>query len=151
MSNDPKDFTIEETSQAGVYRQRRKTLTEKWMGEGQVEPSQHEAAMTFWQDFQVASLGGRFSSWTIERVDTSPGHRDRISLKVSAAKQRVADAMRVMGDVAGDAVWDVIGNEMSLREYVVRRHGRPLNVHEVKGRVIVGLDLLAGFYGYKKN
>ena len=56
--------------------------------------------------------------------------------------------MAVLGKFAGDAVWSVIGEDMSLREYATRKatSGRPISVNEVKGRVMVGLDILANHY-----
>ena len=61
------------------------------------------------------------------------------------AKQRVNAAMAIPGKIAGDVVWSVIGEDMSLREFAQREaaHGRPISVNEVKGRVIYKLDILA--------
>ena len=52
-------------------------------------------------------------------------------------------AMKLLGDSMGPVVWDVIGNSCSLRDHVSRQSGRKVNVHEAKGRLIAGLDLLA--------
>ena len=44
----------------------------------------------------------------------------------------------------GPVIWDVIGFELSLREHVVRQAGvKRVTVHEARGRLIAGLDILA--------
>jgi len=56
--------------------------------------------------------------------------------------------MAVLGKIAGDAIWAVIGEDMSLREFAQRQaaNGRPISGNEVKGRVMSGLDILANHY-----
>ena len=56
--------------------------------------------------------------------------------------------MAVLGKIAGDAIWSVIGEYTSMREFAQRQatSGRPISVNEVKGRVISGLDILADHY-----
>jgi len=141
----------EETAVAGTYRQRRLDLTEQWVRAKVIDAALHEAALMFAYDFHSAGLRGSYSSEVGERVDQGSGDVDRSLVRILEAKRRIAEAMGVMGQVAGDTVWDIIGNEMSIREYVVRKSsmGRGLNGHEVRGRVVVGLDLLAGHYGCK--
>lgn len=142
------DIIIEETMVAGKHRLRRLSLTEKWVREDRIEAVLHEAAVTFAEDFHVARLTGHYSSMEFDRVDSSPRHADAVLLKVMKAKRRIADAMGRMGVIAGSVVWDVIGCDMSLREHVNRSAGN-VNVHEAKGRLIAGLDILATFYGYR--
>ena len=43
----------------------------------------------------------------------------------------------------GACLLGVIGNSCLLRDHVSRQTGRKVNVHEVKRRLIAGLDLLA--------
>jgi hypothetical protein len=147
------EFMIEETMEAGVYRQRRLTMTERWKKNGTIPPALHEAAYTFWQDFQVAQLAGRYSSWTIERVDVSSDNRDRMVVAVARAKQRVADAVSCLGKPLDDVIWDVVGNEMSLRDYAKRKAATKTAPHHatVKKWVIEGLDALAVHYGYQQR
>ena len=52
--------------------------------------------------------------------------------------------MKLLGFSMGPVVWDVIGNSCSLGDHLSWQTGRKVNVHEVKGRLIAGLDLLAG-------
>ena len=58
-------------------------------------------------------------------------------------RKEISIAMKLLGDSMGPVVWDVIGNSCSLRGHVSRQTGRKVNVHEAKGRLIAGLDLLA--------
>lgn len=147
---DPGDpVTIEETAVAGTVRQRRVGLIEQWRKDGAVTPALHEASLRFEVDFAQAGLRGSGRGILSERVGGSPEHRDGALLRVLEAKRRISLAMEAMGTTSGDVVWEVIGNERSMRDYCARRKsvGETLNVHEVKGRLLAGLDFLAGHYG----
>lgn len=139
----------EETAVAGTYRQRKLDLTEQWARAKVIDAASHEAAMIFAHDFHRAGLRGSYSSEVGERVDKGSGDAEYALVVVLEAKKRIAEAMGAMGQIAGDAVWDIVGNEMSIREYVIRKSSMRggLNGHEVRGRVVVGLDLLAKHYG----
>jgi hypothetical protein len=143
------DIVIEETAIAGTYRQRRLALTEKWMKSKVIEPCHHEAALIFQYAFEAAGLRGRFPCMDFDRVDSSPDHQDRMIVRVIDAKKRVADACAAVGKIGGSVLWDVIGNEMTLSDYASRQHYMRLNVHDVKGRLICALDLLADHYGVR--
>jgi hypothetical protein len=84
----------------------------------------------------------------MERVDRSTADNDGAIGRVVDAKRRINVAMAVLGKFAGDAIWSVIGEDMSMREFAQRQatSGRPISVNEVKGRVISGLDILADYY-----
>ena len=84
----------------------------------------------------------------LERVDRSMVDNDGVIGRVVDAKRRINIAMVILGKIAGDAVWSVIGEDMSLREFAQRQaaNGRPISVNEVKGRVMSGLDILADHY-----
>ena len=84
----------------------------------------------------------------MEWVDRSTADNDGVTGRVVDAKRRVNAAMAILGKLAGDAVWSVIGEDMSLREFAQRQaaNGRPISVNEVKGRLNSGLDILADHY-----
>lgn len=149
VADDPGAFKMEPTEDAGVFRPRRKTLTERWREEGVCTPAMDDAAVTFWRDFQVGCLAGAFSTWQIERVDKSSRSSDEIAYKVGQARDRVNSAMGAVGMVGGSVLWDVIGNEMSLNEYVRRNWSAKLTVNDARGRLLVALDVLANFYSSK--
>ena len=141
-------IVIEETAAAGKYRQRRIGLTERWMRDEVIEPRHHAAATQYAFDFEAASLRGRYGVMDMERVDRSTTDNDGAISRIVDAKRRINKAMAVLGNFAGDAIWSVIGEDMSLREYATRKatSGRPISVNEVKGRVMTGLDILADYY-----
>ena len=141
-------IVIEETAVAGKYRQRRIGLTERWMRDEVIEPRHHAAATQYAFDFEAAQLRGRYGVMDMERVDRSTGDNDGALGRVVDAKRRINKAMAVLGKFAGDAIWAVIGEDMSLREFAQRQatSGRPISVNEVKGRVMSGLDILADHY-----
>ena len=141
-------IVIEETAAAGKYRQRRIGLTERWMRDEVIEPRHHAAATQYAFDFEAANLRGRYGVMDMERVDRSTTDNDGAISRIVDAKRRINKAMAVLGNFAGDAIWSVIGEDMSLREYATRKatSGRPISVNEVKGRVMTGLDILADYY-----
>ena len=145
---DADQIVIEETAAAGKYRQRRIGLTERWMRDETIEPRHHAAATHYAMDFEAAQLRGRYGVMDMERVDRSTADNDGAIGRVVDAKRRINVAMAVLGKIAGDAIWFVIGEDMSLREFAQRQatSGRPISVNEVKGRVISGLDILADHY-----
>lgn len=55
-----------------------------------------------------------------------------------------------LGRVVGEVLWDVLGNQMSLREHATRQqcNGKALNTHQAKGRLIAALDMLARHYEF---
>ena len=61
--------------------------------------------------------------------------------------QQVLDAV---GGIASSVLWDVLGNQMSLREHATRQqcNGKAINTHQAKGRLIAALDMLARHYGF---
>jgi len=148
--NDAPEIVIEETMKAGVHRARRLSLTEGWVKAGKIAPELHQAAVRYSEDFNRARLRGNYGSLIgqLERVDASPGRRERLVVSEIAGKQQIALANEAAGQEGTAVLWDVIGCEMSLREHAQRQswNGRPLNVHEVKGRLIAALGTLATHY-----
>ena len=145
---DQDQVVIEETTVAGKFRQRRLGLTERWMRDKVIEPRHHAAATQYAFCFEAAQLRGRYGVMDIERIDRSTSDNDGAIGRAVDAKRRINEAMAVLGKFAGDAVWSVIGEDMSMREFAQRQatSGRPISVNEVKGRVISGLDILADHY-----
>ena len=80
----------------------------------------------------------------IDRVDGGGSRSDEASASINEARERVMEALTVLGGSMGPVVWDVIGSELSLREHVARQAGvKRVTVHEARGRLIAGLDILA--------
>lgn len=144
-----RDLVLEETTDAGKFRQRRLGLTERWMLNGIIYPREHAAGNQFAFDFEAAQLRGRYGSVDMEKVARSTSDSDGGMGRVVDAKRRVNAAMERMGQYAGAAVWSVLGEGMSLREFSQRlaSNGKPVTVDEAKGRVISGLGILADYYG----
>ena len=139
------DIVIEETPQAGVFRRRRIGLVERWADEGLVTDKELAAAEAFQAFFDRAQLWERYavSSSLIDRVDGGGSRSDEASASMYEARERVMDAVTVLGGSMGPVVWDVIGSELSLREHVARQAGvKRVTVHEARGRLIAGLDIL---------
>ena len=77
------------------------------------------------------------SSSLIDSVDVG-GSRS------NEARERIMEALSLLGGSMGPVIWDVIGSELSLREHVARQAGvKRVTVHEARGRLIAGLDILA--------
>ena len=84
------------------------------------------------------------SSPLIDRVDGGVSWSDDANVSMYEARERIMEALSLLGGSMGPVVWDVIGSELSLREHVARQVGvKRVTVHEARGRLIAGLDILA--------
>ena len=140
------DIVIEETPQAGVFHRRRIGLVERWADEGIVTEKELAAAEAFQAIFDRAQLRERYavSSSLIDRVDGSRSSTDDANASMYDARERIMEALALLGGSMGPVVWDVIGSELSLREHVARQAGvKRVTVHEARGRLIAALDILA--------
>lgn len=140
------DVVIEETHQAGVFRRRRIGLVERWANEGIITEQELAAAEAFRSIFDRAQLRERYavSSSLIDRVDGTRTTSDDSHASMYEARERIMEALSLLGGSMGPVVWDVIGSELSLREHVARQAGvKRVTVHEARGRLIAGLDILA--------
>ena len=73
-----------------------------------------------------------------------PRLKNDASVSMYDARERIMEALALLGGSMGPVVWDVIGSELSLREHVARQTGvKRVTVHEARGRLIAGLDILA--------
>ena len=139
------DVVIEETHQAGVFRRRRIGLVERWANEGIITEQELAAAEAFRSIFDRAQLRERYavSSSLIDRVDGTRTMSDDSHASMYEARERIMEALSLLGGSMGPVVWDVIGSELSLREHVARQAGvKRVTVHEARGRLIAGLDIL---------
>ena len=119
---------------------------ERWADEGLITEQELTAAEAFRAIFNRAQLRERYavSSSLIDRVDGGGSRSDEACASMYEARERVMEALTVLGGSMGPVVWDVIGSELSLREHVARQAGvKPVTVHEARGRLIAGLDILA--------
>jgi|TARA_R110000824_G_scaffold54700_6_gene151097 hypothetical protein len=144
---DQEAIVVEQTIKAGVFRARRLTLTETWVREGRIAPELSEAARQFADDFDRAQLRPDFQTMSLERV-SSNNSREGMLISVVSARRRVSGVMKSIGDEAANVLWDVVGCDMSLRDHAQRQrwNGKPLNTHEVKGRLIAALGMLSNYY-----
>jgi len=132
--------------QAAVFRRRWIGLVERWADEGIVTEKEPAAAEAFQAIFDRAQLRERYavSSSLIDRVDGGGSRSDDANVSMYEARERIMEALSLLGGSMGPVVWDVVGSCLSLREHVSRQVGvTRVTVHEARGRLIAGLDILA--------
>ena len=84
------------------------------------------------------------SSSLIDRVDGSRSSTDDANVSMYDARERIMEALSLLGGSMGPVAWDVIGSELSSREHVARQAGvKRVTVHEARGRLIAGIDIVA--------
>ena len=84
------------------------------------------------------------SSSLIDSVGGGGARSDDANVSMYEARERIMEALSLLGGSMGPVVWDVIGSELSLREYVARQAGvKGVTVHDTRGRLIAGLEILA--------
>ncbi len=140
------EVVIEETSHAGVFRRRRIDLVERWANEGIITEEQLAAAEAFQANFERSQLRERYAVSTslLDRVDGTRHGSEEASAGIIDARERIIEALSLLGSSMGFVVWDVIGSGLSMREHVARQAGvKRVTVHEARGRLIAGLDILA--------
>jgi len=140
------EVVIEETSHAGVFRRRRIDLVERWANEGIITEEQLAAAEAFQANFERSQLRERYAVSTslLDRVDGTRHGSEEASAGIIDARERIIEALSLLGSSMGFVVWDVIGSGLSMREHVSRQAGvKRVTVHEARGRLIAGLDILA--------
>lgn len=132
----------EETMQAGTYRLRRIDVIEQWERRGEINRRSLEAARHFSWDFHYAGLEDKYGSASMDRVDCSPS--EITAERIYEAKERVAQAMRAVGQIAGTVIWDVVGLGKTIQDHAGNSSWK--NPTTVKGILIAGLDRLADHY-----
>ena len=140
------DTVIEQTMKAGVFRKRRLDLAERWARDGVISEEMYLASVAFTAAFEAAHLRERYAISTamLDRVDGSRHDNGEASVRSVDAQSRIRSAMLLLGSSMGPVVWDVLGSGLSLRKHVERQAGaKRVTVHEARGRLIAGLDLLA--------
>ena len=119
---------------------------ERWADEGIVTEKEPAAAEAFQAIFDRAQLRERYavSSSLIDRVDGGGSRSDDANVSMYEARERIMEALSLLGGSMGPVVWDVVGSGLRLREHVSRQAGvKRVTVHEARGRLIAGLDILA--------
>ena len=117
--------------------------------EGIVTEGELAAAEAFQAIFDRAQLRECYAvlSPLIDRVDGSRSSTDDANVSISEASERIMEAQSLLGASMGPVVWYVIESELSLREHLARPAGvKRVTVHEARGRLIAGLDILARAY-----
>lgn len=142
---DPGDpFVSEETMKAGEYRLRRIDVVEQWYTKDEISAKMLAAARQFAADFDAAGLQDRFSAQCFDRIDSSPtgGEPERVLM----AKDRIRQAMYIVGQIGGSILWDVVGNGDSISEYVKNHAWSGSNRQYAKGALMGALSALVGHY-----
>ena len=129
---------IEETPKAGVYRQRRLSVFERWQREGKLERRHATAAKMFNFDFETANFGDNYAIVDLEKVARVMAS-DHIAVKALEARKRVTEAIKAVGAIGGGYLWDYVGLEKP-----VTKSGQ--DVREVFGSLRIVLDQLANHY-----
>jgi hypothetical protein len=140
----PDPVVLEETMKAGEKRLRRIDILERWVKDGVIEPRHRAAGMQFQNDFYVAGLVERFSMQALDRVDTSSTEYEPTA--VIEAKDRIRQAMYVLGQINGTAAWDILGLGHGLGAYAQNHRWTGKNTTVARGILIGTLDALANHY-----
>ena len=142
---DPGDpFVIEETMKAGETRPRRIDVVEQWHIKKAIDDKQLAAARQFAAVFDCAGFQDRYSVQCFDRVDGGgfSGEPERVLM----AKDNIRQAMYVVGQVGGSALWDIVGIGMTMQEYCKRHTWTRANQTVVKGALIGALSSLVSHW-----
>jgi hypothetical protein len=120
---------------------------------GAIDGQMHEAGRRFQRDFTIAQLDP-LQAADLLRVPGCGRDPELLDSHVTA-RRRVHKALEALGGIsspAGSAVWHIVGLQLSIREWSLRRcwGGRPVKQKEAKGILIAALGILAKHYGYRE-
>lgn len=141
LRRDPGEpFVLEETMKAGEHRFRRIDTIEQWKKAGIIGEKQFAAARQFAAIFDCAGFQDRFSVQCFDRVDGGgfTGEPERVLM----AKDNIRQAMYVVGQIGGSALWDIVGLGHTMQEYCKRHSWTRANQTMVKGALVASLDAL---------
>lgn len=118
---------------------------------GSITPEMRQAGEAFRRHFQLAGLETLHAA-PLTRVPGARGPEPGLGAAQLRAKREVHAALDVIGGMAspaGSAVWHVIGNECSIREWAVKEGwgGRRVSDKTAAGILIGALAALAVHYG----
>ena len=131
-------IVIEETNLAGVYRQRRLSVFEKWKNQGKITQRQVDAAKMFNFYFETAHLGDHYTTINLEKISRS-SNKNYENTKTLDAKKKINDVFEQLGEVAGNVLWDYVGLEKPITK------GK-IDSREIYGALKIILDQLANYY-----
>jgi hypothetical protein len=120
---------------------------------GAIHGPMHDAGRRFHRDFTIAQLDPLHAA-DVLRVPGC-GHDHELLDSHVAARRRVHKALEALGGIsspAGSAVWHIVGLQLSVREWSLRKgwSGRPVEQKEAKGMLVAALGMLARHYGYSE-
>lgn len=112
---------------------------------GTITHDQHDCARALHSDFRTACMSGGPAMSSLTR--SARGGLREASTSQMAARQRVRHAIDTLGGpgtVAASCVWAVVGQEMSLREWAIRRawSGAPISARHARATLVSALSVL---------
>jgi hypothetical protein len=115
---------------------------------GAIGARERVAGETFQRLFRIAALDPLHAAGMAHRSHARPME----ALTRVWARERVnqaLDALGGLGSPCGTACWFVLGCEMSIREWALRKGwgGRPIREEVAKGTLVGALGVLARHYG----
>lgn len=120
---------------------------------GTITSPMYDAGTRFAEDFYSAGLEG---TRAIDYGSAGGGSAstDSMTERVAMAQHRVGKALDAVGGIeslGGSLLWHVVGQGMSLREWIRCSlwNRRRLDIREVRGVMIVAMQVLAAHYGYQ--
>ena len=136
---DPSEpIVIEETNKAGVYRQRRLSVFERWKIENKLKQRHVDAAKIFNYDFEMAQLSDNYSMVDFQKVSRVM-ISDNYNIKTIEAKTKVNNVIKELVEIAGKILWDYVGLEKPITKSGV-------DSREIYGSLKIVLDQLANYY-----
>jgi hypothetical protein len=116
---------------------------------GTITEQMHDAGARFRALFRSAALDGMSKS-VLLRLPGTMG--DTLSDHHMDARRKIGAALDALGghdSAAGSCAWHVVGLEMSVREWAMRKGwgGRPVAPPQAQGMLVATLSVLAGHFG----
>ncbi len=123
-------------------------MLDRMLARRDITASMRDAGELFQRHYRVAATGGvRATDWHNEIRCGSGSMSERV-LRAREARDLALRALGRMGEPCWECAWNVLGEEMTLREWALREgwNGRPLREETAKGILVGTLGALAAHF-----
>lgn len=130
--------------QGRVRISKRVDTLERMMRDKEIDQRQYDAGRDFQADFYNGHLHG-YPGTRFEYVPPATGDK-MPGLGMEKSRRRIAECMkdiRKTNEDVANAVWEIIGQDKSLRE---KSGNNPLRAGFIKAYLILGLKIIADYY-----
>lgn len=124
---------------------------QRMLRQGSITPEMAQAALIFRQKFYVAGMS-TLRAADMARIPAGYSGAKQVANSALRARETIVEVCRAIGEPALSCLWDVIGLENTIQEWMQRQsqNGRTYSADVATGILIGALGMLAKHLGLEK-